>query len=576
MALRLPFLLILLLILSGCESLPDRKPYVPPPRPDVLEKVRQLLGAGQALEAAVMLKNLGPQGPAELGLQKEILAALDALEVQLEGEDNPMALANLTEDRITLGLPHRDRRASAEAVREQYRKLGWGAPLIIKTQELLEGLSGKDRMLAARVLRDEGAYHAFARAVTGLEALLDDQDREFLKKAPTPATYMGGTVTVIVNKGLKVEMGIGSPDIVIGSGFFIDRRGYLLTNYHVIQSEVDPEYEGYSRLFISLPNSKGERIPAKVVGWDSNLDVALLKVEVTPAYVFSFADRPEINLGDRLFAIGSPGGLESTITSGIVSATGRKFLPMGDAIQVDAAVNPGNSGGPLIDESGWVVGLVFAGIPQFQGVNFAVSGAYIRKLIPWLYQGGEVRHLWLGLGARETWAGMEIDFVATEGPAARQGLSPGRILQSLQGVDLSASPDLHLPLLDLRRVVHTTWKTEDGIQELYLFRTPRPPQPLKTAFEAQPPEDLIPHLFGIDLEIQGHPSSRWFKVVKVVSGSSGDLLGLSPGDPVQLKSWEVIKESETVAAQLFMKRRLGGYFESTVGLQALLQSPRIF
>ena len=130
----------------------------------------------------------------------------------------------------------------------------------------------------------------------------------------TPADWLKGTATVVVNRGLKVENGSSQPDIVIGSGFFISRDGYLLTNHHVIESEVEPGPSVSSRLSIRLPGSKGERLPAKVVGWDRNLDLALLKAEYKPDYVFSLSNAPDPIPGQRLQALGSPGGLEATLT----------------------------------------------------------------------------------------------------------------------------------------------------------------------------------------------------------------------------------------------------------------------
>ncbi len=105
--------------------------------------------------------------------------------------------------------------------------------------------------------------------------------------APSFPRMISGTVTILVDRGIKVEKGVGYPDRVIGSGFFIDKRGYILTNHHVIESEVDPKYKGYSRLFVRLSESpQGERIPAKVVGWDKTFDLALVKTEITPDYTF--------------------------------------------------------------------------------------------------------------------------------------------------------------------------------------------------------------------------------------------------------------------------------------------------
>ncbi len=113
------------------------------------------------------------------------------------------------------------------------------------------------------------------------------------------ATMLKGTATIWVNRGVKIEKGVGYPDRVIGSGFFIDPRGYLLTNHHVIASEVDPAYEGFSRLFLRLSDDPTARIPAKVVGWDPVLDLALVKVEIVPGYVFSGSSSVAVEPGDR-------------------------------------------------------------------------------------------------------------------------------------------------------------------------------------------------------------------------------------------------------------------------------------
>jgi S1-C subfamily serine protease len=205
---------------------------------------------------------------------------------------------------------------------------------------------------------------------------------------------------------------------VIGSGFFVDRSGYLLTNYHVIASEVDPKYEGFSRLSVRLPGSPELRVPAKVVGWDPVFDLALLKVETVPEFWLSFSGRAAFAPGDRIYAIGSPVGLDSTVTSGIVSAAGRRFLELGDAVQVDVAVNPGNSGGPLLDERGELAGIVFAGMPQFQGLNFAVPSRWIVALLPGLYDGGETVHPWTGLAFHENPAPPELLYAFPGAPRA--------------------------------------------------------------------------------------------------------------------------------------------------------------
>ena len=195
---------------------------------------------------------------------------------------------------------------------------------------------------------------------------------------PSVSKMISGTVTVWVDKGIKIEKGLGYADISIGSGFFIDNRGYIVTNYHVIESEVNPEYEGYSRLYIKTSKDSETKVPAKVVGYDSVMDLALLKTEITPDFVFQLGSSGNLEVGDQIYAIGSPLGLEKTITSGIISTTDRKITTMGTVMQIDASVNAGNSGGPAVSKEGLVQGVVFAGIEGSQGLNFAIPVEYLK------------------------------------------------------------------------------------------------------------------------------------------------------------------------------------------------------
>ena len=128
----------------------------------------------------------------------------------------------------------------------------------------------------------------------------------------------------------------------------------------MIADLVDKKSESFSRLFIKLAGDSDTRIPAKVIGYDSEIDLALIKTEVEAPYVFSLGSSADLDAGDKIYAIGSPVGLERTLTSGIVSATDRKLFTLASVMQIDAAVNQGNSGGPCIDENGNVQGVVFA------------------------------------------------------------------------------------------------------------------------------------------------------------------------------------------------------------------------
>ena len=388
------------------------------------------------------------------------------------------------------------------------------------------------------------------------------------------ADYLGGTVTIWVNRGIRMDRGIGVPDRVIGSGFYIDPRGYLLTNYHVIQSEVDPEYEGYSRLFIRPSGRIDERIPAKVIGYDRIFDIALLKTEVSPPFLFGISDVQELKVGSRIYALGSPGGLENTITSGIVSAVGRRFFQLGDAMQMDVPVNPGSSGGPLIDEEGRLIGIVFAGIEQFQGVNFAIPAYWIQKILPDLYKPGEVVHSWMGVSVQEVREGLEVLYVAPGSPAYEVGIQRGdRILQIGDDV-VRKVRDAQSILLSQRSgtLIRVGLKRNDEPKSYVLALQKRPYSPLEKLVDFERVENLFPPLFGFTARsLSSGLFAEDFIVEKVYQGSVADETGLSENDPFTLRNWIVDKKKRLVLMRISIKQRKAGFLEGGVQMGALLE-----
>jgi S1-C subfamily serine protease len=389
------------------------------------------------------------------------------------------------------------------------------------------------------------------------------------------AKMIKGTVTIWVDRGIKMVNGLGTPDRVIGSGFFIDPRGYLLTNYHVIQSEVDPAYEGYSRLFIELSSEKGERIPAKVVGYDTVFDIALVKVELSPEFVFSGLSGAELGPGSRIFAIGSPAGLEKTVTSGIVSYSGRRFLPLGDTLQVDVPLNPGNSGGPLLNETGDVIGVVFAGLEQFEGLNFAIPYLWIQKMLPRLYAGGEVSHPWLGMALQETSKGLEVIYSMPNEPAYNAGIEVGDIVEAIDGVAYKNMKDIQEALLTLSApsLVRVTFSRDGVRHEEIICLSARPEHPIEEALKRDTLERVLYPLYGMRLE--GSGSYFWrsqFIVQGVLSGSVADESGISENDELVIQSWQVDMEKKIGILQIFAKKRKMGYLESVIQIGAYLET----
>ncbi|MDR0399822.1 MAG: S1C family serine protease [Treponema sp.] len=407
--------------------------------------------------------------------------------------------------------------------------------------------------------------------------------RAYARGRDSPQDMIKGVATVLIDRGIRIERGRGFPDRVLGSAFFVDSTGLLVTNYHVIASEVDPKYEGFSRMTIRLGDSASSRIPARVIGWDKALDLALIKAEIKPEYVFSVVDRVMPRVGDSVLAIGSPGGLEKTVTMGIVSALSRRFLQIGDVIQIDAAVNHGNSGGPVVDSSGRLVGIVFAGIEQYQGLNFAVPAERLAAALPAMIKGGKAERPWLGLTVAETNGGAEIIYAAPLTPASDQQIPEGAYIRTVNGESASAPQGLLIPALQdmLFRarpgelVALETSREKDGPLERHvLMSVPRPEIPLAEAAKLDSRERMAAPLFGLILApTVGRSFSPSYLVKKVVRGSIADEAGLSEEDPVSIRGFRVEEKGGYVLMEINVKKRRAGYLETTMQLPALLDSP---
>jgi S1-C subfamily serine protease len=391
----------------------------------------------------------------------------------------------------------------------------------------------------------------------------------------SPEEQLPAVATVWVNRGMTITGGVGLPDRVIGSGFFIDRRGYLITNYHVIASEVDPSYEGYSRLYVKFSDDSDTRIPARVVGYSKTFDLALLKTEREPKQLLSFSPDKTIHVGEKIFAIGSPGGLENTLTAGIVSSTGRKFLQLGDVFQVDVPINHGNSGGPLLNASGELIGIVFAGIEQFEGINFAIPSEWALLLLEKLYKGGDTPLPSIGFAVRETQEGLSVIYVAPGSPAENVGIRYGDLLTEFDGTKVNKLIQVHPLLINHApgELAATRWLRDGQERSLLIRMEKRKPTPFLPLAKIDRPEDLFPPLFGMRVElIGGGLFSDRYQVQEVFSGSNADETGFSPLDPFTLQKWQVIDDPGVVVAVLRIKKRKAGFLESGVQMASYLET----
>ena len=244
----------------------------------------------------------------------------------------------------------------------------------------------------------------------------------------------------------------GNPQVApeqrgVGSGFVMSRDGYILTNNHVV--------EDADQIKVKLAN--GKEYEAKVVGRDPKTDLALVKIDgVSDLHALAMGNSDDLKVGSWVVAVGSPFGLEQTVTAGIVSAKGRVIGsgPYDNFIQTDASINPGNSGGPLINTRGEVVGINTAIVAQGKGIGFAIPINMAKDVAPQLQEKGHVTRGWFGVSIQEMNPELAKSFglkenkgalvaeVVPGSPAEKAGIERGDVITEFDGKEVTESKGL--------------------------------------------------------------------------------------------------------------------------------------
>lgn len=223
-----------------------------------------------------------------------------------------------------------------------------------------------------------------------------------------------------------------------GSGVIINKKGYVLTNNHVI--------DGAERVEVVL--NDGTKLPAKIIGTDENTDLAVLKIEdESREYApVEIGDSDALRVGEFVIALGSPFSLASSVTLGIVSQKGRSIglLPFEDFIQTDAAVNKGNSGGPLLDADGRLVGINTvihtSGLSDGSiGISFAIPANLAMNVADSVIKSGRWVRPWIGIYMQESDEGVRVMEVMKDSPAERGGLKSGDLIKKVDGREVAAT-----------------------------------------------------------------------------------------------------------------------------------------
>jgi len=353
-----------------------------------------------------------------------------------------------------------------------------------------------------------------------------------------------------------------------GSGVIVDKEGYILTNNHVI--------EGADKVKVRL--NDGREFPALVKGQDTRTDLAVLHIKAKDLPVATLGDSDKLEVGEWAIAIGSPFGLEHTVTVGVISAKGRSGLGTGtyeDFVQTDASINPGNSGGPLINIDGEVVGINAMIIQPGTGIGFAIPINMAKQILNDLIKQGKVVRPWLGISAQDLTPEMAEQFQVKEKEgvlvsqvhqgtgAEKAGLASGDIIKSVDDKAIKNVNELVKEIQKKKVGQKVKLSTvRDGKPVTIEVTTSAMPDKLEATKEKEIEEklgaqiqELTPQLaarYRISSEIK-----RGVVVIGLEDGSPADELGLQEGDvilEINRKKIETIKDFEKSIKDLNLEK----------------------
>ena len=365
--------------------------------------------------------------------------------------------------------------------------------------------------------------------------------------------------------------GHGRPDQSAGSGVIVDSNGFIVTNNHVV--------EGATQITVTLSDRR--EFSAKVVGADPKTDLAVVKIEAKDLPALKWADYEKLQVGDLVLAVGSPFGLSSTVTLGIISALGRGNVGIADYedfIQTDAAINPGNSGGALVNMSGELMGIntaIFSRTGGSEGIGFAIPSSIAVDIVDSLQKTGKVVRGWMGVAIQEITPalaksfklpeqrkGVLISDVNENGPSHVAGIRRGDVVIAFNGKEVQN-------VSQLRNLVARTMVGKDAQvkilrdgkeQTLAVKVAERPTDEMLAKKEPSAPKEQpemakLPDNVLASLRVQGLDGATMSQfnipakmtgvvVTSVESGGAAEAAGLQRGDVIQELNHEVVKTIE--------------------------------
>ncbi len=359
----------------------------------------------------------------------------------------------------------------------------------------------------------------------------------------------------------------GRPDQSAGSGVVVDPSGYIVTNNHVV--------EGATQITVTLSDRR--EFAAKVIGTDPKTDLAVIKIEAKDLPALKWAEYEKLQVGDLVLAVGSPFGLSSTVTLGIISALGRGNVGIADYedfIQTDAAINPGNSGGALVNMNGDLIGIntaIFSRTGGSEGIGFAIPSSIALDIVESLQKTGKVVRGWMGVAIQEITPALAKSFKLPEqrkgvlvsdvnenGPSYEAGVKRGDVVIAFNGKDVQSvsqlrnlvartmvGRDAQVKILrDGKEQTLNVKVAERPSDEMLAKREPAPKEPTETI---KPPDNVLAALRiqALDPAMMGQMNipakTTGVVITSVEAGSSAEAAGLQRGDVIQEVNHEVIK-----------------------------------
>ncbi len=378
--------------------------------------------------------------------------------------------------------------------------------------------------------------------------------------------------------------GPGRPDQSGGSGVIVNSNGFIVTNNHVV--------EGATQITVTLSDRR--EFSAKVVGTDPKTDLAVVKIDAKDLPFLKWADYEKLQVGDLALAIGSPFGLSSTVTLGIISALGRSvgIADYEDFIQTDAAINPGNSGGALVNMSGELMGIntaIFSRTGGSEGIGFAIPSSIALDIVDSLQKTGKVVRGWMGVAIQEITPalaksfkfpaerkGVLISDVNENGPSYVAGIRRGDVVIAFNGKEVQN-------VSQLRNLVARTMVGKDALvkvlregkeQTLAVKVAERPTDEMLAKKEPSAPKEQpetvkLPDNVLASLRVQGLDAALMSQfnisakmtgvvVTSVTTGGAAEAAGVQRGDVIQEVNHEAVKTAEDYqrASQQLKKEEL--------------------